>query len=124
MSCAESKAVEWGMYTSLGIGDARLPQNTGDGKDYASYTPNTATRLTDTPDGGVELPADANCAVIVVEGAPIRIRVGTTDATASVGVKWFADSTHVFENQRGFLAALSFIDVSAASRVTVLWGRI
>lgn len=117
-------ATEWGMYVDAGIGDVDLPINTGDGNDYARYAPTTATRFTDAPEEGVALPSDANCAVIVVEDNPIRIRVGTGDATADEGVLWFADSTHTFENQRTFLQNVSFIDTAAgAASVTVLWGR-
>jgi hypothetical protein len=127
MACSESKAIEWGMYVNAGVGDPRLPQNTGAGNDYASYTPATVKRLTDDPGvgNGVALPDDANCAVIVVEGAPIRIRVGATAATAAAGVLWFADTSHTFENQRSLLANISFIDATGtASRVTVLYGRL
>lgn len=119
----ETMVREWGMYVDLDIGDPALPQNNRAGKSYASYTPNVATRLTDTPDDGVALPADANCAVIVVEGKPVRYMVGDDDAEAAVGLLWFADTTHPYENQRQFLENVSFIDTAAgASRVTVLWG--
>lgn len=118
-------SVEWGMYVDASIGDANLPQNNGDGSDYARYAPTTATRLTDAPTSGVELPSDANCAVIVVEDNPVRIRVGSTDATATEGVTWFAGSSHSFENQRAFLENVSFIDTATGpSRVTILYGRL
>lgn len=120
-----NRSVEWGMYVNLGIGDSELPHNTGAGSDYARYAPTTVKRLTVAGAAGVALPADADCAVIVVLNNPIRIRVGPTDATAVEGVTWFANSTHVFENQRTFLANLSFIDTAAGpARVEILYGRL
>lgn len=117
-------AAEWGMYVNRGIGSSDLPMNTGDGKDYAHYKPTTATRLSDLPFFGVALPQDANCAMIAVEGNPIRIRVGTTDATAAAGFPFFANTSRIFENQRSFLENLSFIDASGASDVHIFYGRI
>lgn len=118
-------SAEWGMYV------AGLPGVSLAGSDYAHFavTSGAVVMLTDTPAGGVALPSSANCAYIVVEDAPVRIRTGaatdaTSDPTTSEGVKWFADTPHPFENQRGFLENLKLIAISSTAKVTVLWGRI
>lgn len=117
-------SAEWGMFVNAGIGDPLLPHNTGAGLDYGRYTPSTVKRFTDNPVAGVALPDDANSAVIVIEGGDVRYRVGATNATAAEGVTWFANTSHTYENQRAFLQNVSFIDVSAAATVRVLWGRV
>jgi len=116
---------EWGMFTDAGIGDPRLPQNTGEGKDYARYAPTTAKRLTDAPEaGGATLPDGACYALISIQQAPIRYRTSMdTDATADEGL-YLPAGTLFFPPGRAFLEAFSFIDTAeGASEVTIHYGR-
>lgn len=115
---------EWGVFADADVGDASLAQNNLDGKDYARYTPNVLTRLTDTPDAGVALPADAVHMRIQVLNNPISYRIGSTDATAAEGFIFFADTQDDWFNARAVLENISFIDTSAgASEVRILYGR-
>lgn len=114
---------EWGMFADADMGDPSLPQNNLDTKDYADYTPNTATKLSDTPDHGVALPAEAIHAIISVETNPIRYRTGSVAPTAAAGTLLIPGNYKV-TNQRAFLEHFWFIDTAAgASFVTVTYGR-
>lgn len=115
---------EWGVFRDANIGNADLPQNDLDGKDYARYLPSTVKRLTDAPEaGGVTLPDDAIHAIIIFESNPVSVRIGSVDATATDGAPFPADFVMFLPNARATLESMSFIDKSGASTVHVIYGR-
>lgn len=115
---------EWFPYYDLDVGDPASAWRNLDGKDIGEYTPTTVQRLTDAPANGVALPGDAHHAFISIEANPVRMRVGSVDATAALGLLVPAGTIIIIKNQREFLKRLSFIDTTAgASKVTALYGR-
>jgi hypothetical protein len=115
---------DWMPFFDLDVGPDSAEWRNLDGKDYASYSPTTAKRLTDAPIAGNALPDGAWHAFIAVEANPIRIRVGSVDATATNGLLLPVGTTLTITNQREFLKRISFIDTAAgASKVSILYGR-
>lgn len=112
------QAAEW---QPVLVSDGSNPAYSSASGGYARYTPNAATLLTDAPDNGTTLPGHARHAIITVKDAPIRWRADGGTVTAANGQYMAAGESMAIDNSANWLRLFQFIDVSAASEVTVTY---
>lgn len=74
--------------------------------------------LTDTPNAGVALPDNANCAIIYVSGQPLHWEIDGTEATTAQP-KYPKDNFLILDNDRDILVKSSFLESAASSRMDI-----